>query len=273
MKMFYNPVHISAGHHNKKSEKQFAEGPGRRSASQQSFPTDDDANSDSCYQFDPEEEEFPAPAVTPTRSKSGGKRKKKAAKTVPIPNDLKNRPKRSAAAMKSPLKSDIYVGEEENMENLSDSELEESDSAAGSVMESNADTGIEGNNETTPVKYTEIVPVSDPVPVVPKLETDDPFQAQFRQGSAEFSGDMEEFGTDNVIVKREAGLDIEAGTVEDEEDPDWEPGVKKRRKSSSSRSVTSPVNVAGDQGQSKWCLSRFCSNANFSSSKIYWGPI
>ena len=273
MKFFYNPVHISAGHHNKKSEKQFAEGPGRKSASQQSFPIDDYANSDSCYLFDPQEEEIPAPAVTPTRSKSGGKRKKRAAKTVPSPNGFKNRPKRSAAAMKSPLKSDIYVGEEEDMDELSDSELEESDSAAGIVMESNVDTGMEGNNENTPVKYTEIVLVSDPVPVVPKLETYDPFQAQVSQGSAEFSREMEEFRTDNVIVKQEARLDIEAGTVEDEEDPDWEPGTKKRRKSSDSRSVTSPVDVVADQGQSKWCLSRFCSNANFSSSEIYWGPI
>ena len=195
--------------------------------------------------------------MTPTRARSGGKRKKKAAKTVPSPNDLKNRPKRSAAAMKSPLKSDIYVGEDEDVEELSDTELEESDGAVGTVMESNADTGIEGNtcNENTPVKYTEMLPESDPVPVVPKLDIDDPFQAQFSQGSNEFSGEMEEIRTDNVIVKQEAGLDIEAGTVEDEEDPDWEPGTKKRRKSSGSRSVTSPVNVAGEQGQSKWCLS------------------
>ena len=177
---------------------------------------------------------------------------------MPSPNDLKNRPKRSAAAMKSPLKSDIYV--DEDVEELSDIELEESDGAVGTVIESNDDIGMEGNNETTPVKYTEMVPVSDkgPLPVVPKLDIDDPFQAQFSQGSAEFSGDMEEFGMDNVVVKSEAGIDIEAGTVEDEEDPDWEPGTKKRRKSSGSRSVTSPVNVAGDQGQSKWCLSYIC---------------
>ena len=241
---FSKLVHISSGHHNKKSEKQFAEGPGRKPASQQLFPHlyDADVGCDSSYHFDPQPE-TPAPAPAPTKSR--GKGKKKTAKTVPSPNDLKNRPKRSAAAMRSPLKSDIYVSENEDVESLSDSEIEGAESAAG----------MEVNNKTTPVKYTEMVPVSDPIPVVPKLDTDDPFQAQFSQGSAEFSGDMEEFGMDNVIVKSEAGLDIDAGTVEDDEDPDWEPGTKKRRKSSGSRSVTSPVNVSVDQGQSKWCLS------------------
>ena len=35
---------------------------------------------------------------------------------MPSPNELENHPKRSAAAMKSPLKSDIYVGENEDIE-------------------------------------------------------------------------------------------------------------------------------------------------------------
>ena len=242
----HNEANISSGHHNKKSEKQFAEGPGRKSASQQLFPHlyDADADSDTSYHFDPQPE-IPAPVPAETPSMSGGKRKKKTVKTVPVTSDLKNRPKRSAAAMRSPLKSDIYVSESEDVDSISDSEIEGAESAAG----------MEVNNETTPVKYTEMVPVSDPIPVVPKFDTADPFQAQFRQGSVKFSGEMEEFGTDNVIVKSEAGLDIESVTMEDEEDPDWEPGTKKRRKSSSSRSVTSPVNVAGDQGQSKWCMS------------------
>ena len=240
-------VDISSGHHTKKSEKQFASSPGRKSATQQSLPLmyddqSDIAYSEESYHTELEQDIIPEPAMTPTRVT--GKKKRKAAKPAPEPSHVKTRPKRSAAAMRSPLKSDIYVGENEDVEDLSDSEQEQSETAAATVTQPGP--------KQTPVKYTEIIPVSGPIPVVPKLDTEDSFQTQeYDEGSAEFSGAMEESGNDNVIVKKEAGFDVEEGAIMDEDDPDWEPDTKKRRQSSGSRSVTSPVNVSGSQGQSK----------------------
>ena len=247
----YFLIDISSGHHTKKTEKQFASSPGRKSATQQSLPLlyDDESDvayTEADYYTEAQQDFIPEPAMTPTRSV--GKKKKKAAKAAPSPSEIKTRPKRSAAAMKSPLKSDIYVDEIEDIEELSDSKQEQSESAAA--------TATEPGPKETPVKYTEIIPVTGPVPVVPKLETEDSFQTQeYDEGSAAHSGAIGEQSNLDNIVKKEAELDIEAGTIMDEEDPDWEPGTKKRRKSSGSGSVTSPVNVSGGQAQSKWISS------------------
>ena len=205
---------------------------------------------EASYHTEPQQDVMLEPAVTPTRSV--GKKKSKTAKAAPSPSDIKTRPKRSAAAMKSPLKFGIYVDDIEDIEELSDSEQKQSESTAATVTKSGP--------EQTPVKYTEIVPVSCPIPVVvvPKLEMEDSFGIQeYDEGSAEFSGAGGEISNlDNITVKKEAGSDIEVGAIMDhEEDPNWEPGTKKRRKSSGSSSVTSTVNVSGGQAQSKWILS------------------
>ena len=180
-------------------------------------------------------------AITPT--KTGSKKKRKSAKVTKSPVEIKPRPRRSAAAMKSPLKSDIYVGENEDIEDLSEDEQSES----GAEIETKTD------QENNAVEYTEIVPVSDPIPVLPKVDTEDLLLAQgYSGGSAEFSGAHgEHLNIENISVKKEAGFDIETGAISDEEDPEWEPGTKKRRKSSGSRSVTSPVNVSRSQAESK----------------------
>ena len=249
------------------------EGPGRRSATQ-SYSHLYEEDSDSSYLFDLEQETTQAPAnypselqqdsvehsaVTPTKPEP---KKKRPAKKAPSPVEVKVRPKRSAAAMKSPLKSD-FVGENDDIEELSDSEQEQSENTAEIEM-------VSGEKDNA-AEYTEIVPVSDPIPVLPTVDAGDLLLAQGYSGdSAQFSeaiqGDSE---MENIVVKKEAGLDNEAGTMEDEEDPDWEPGTKKRRKSSGSRSLTSPVNmtgarslaspasVGGEQTQSKCVVSMF----------------
>ena len=156
--------------------------------------------------------------------------------------------------MKSPFKSDIYVDENEEEVEVSDGELEQSENTATAMTE-------EGLEDTT-VKYTSIksvVPVSDPIPVVPKLETENLYGTQEQDNSnisaadsSEAVGEISDF--ENIVVKKEVLSDIEMGTDMEEKDPDWEPGAKKRRKSFGSLSVTSPVNVASDQPQSKWIL-------------------
>ena len=252
------------------------EGPGRRSATQ-SYSHLYEEDSDSCYLFDLEQETTQAPAnypselqqdsvehsaVTPTKPEP---KKKRPVKKAPSPVEVKVRPKRSAAAMKSPLKSD-FVGENDDIEELSDSEQEQADSAEIEMVSGEKDNAAEP-------EYTEIVPVSDPIPVLPTVDTGDLLLAQgYSNDSAQFSGGPAIEGDsemENIVVKKEAGLDYEAGTMEDEEDPDWEPGTKKRRKSSGSRSLTSPVNVTGarslaspasvggEQTQSKCVVSMF----------------
>ena len=239
-------VDISSGHHTKKTEKQFAAGPGRKSITQQSLPLvyeeSDASYTEASYDRELQQDVIQEPAMMPTGST--GKKKRKATKAAPSHYDIKTRPKRSAAATKSPLKFGIYVDEIDDME-LSDNEQEQIKSAAATVTEP--------SSEDSQVKYTEIVPVSGPIPVVPKLNTEDSFQTEeFSEGSATFSGAMGEFANvENIVVKKEAESDIEAGVVMEEEDPDWKPGTKKRRKSSGSRSVSSPVNASGDQAQSK----------------------
>ena len=193
-----------------------------------------------------QQDTIPPPAITPTKP---GAKRKKPAKKAPTPVEIKVRPKRSAAAMKSPLKSDIYVGENDDIEEISESEQEQADSVEIEMVTGEKDDAAE---------YTEIVPVSDLIPVLPKVDTEDLLLAQ--------GGDSHSI-MENIIVKKEAELDYEAGTMEDEEDPDWEPGTKKRRKSSGSRSLASPVNVTatrslaspvgGEQAQSKWSLCLF----------------
>ena len=203
----------------------------------------DVAYSEASYHAESQQDIIPEKAMTPTRAV--GKKKRKTAKVAPSPSDTKTRPKKSATAMRSPLKSDIYVGENEDVDELSDSEQEKSESAARTVTELGP--------EDTPVKYTEIIPVSGPIPVVPKLDINNSFLTQeYDDGSTVFSGAMQELGNDSVIVKKEAGLDDEVGALMDEEDPDWEPGTKKRRQSSGTRSVVSPANVSRSQAQSKW---------------------
>ena len=235
-------IDISSGHHTKKSEKQFAAGPGRKSATQQSLPLmyEDESEAsytDASYHCEPQQDIMLEPTMSPTRSV--GKKKRKAGKAAPSPSDIKTRPKRSAAATKSPLKFGIYVDEIDDVE-LSDNEQEQIKSATATVTQ----------QEETQVKYTGIMPVTGPIPVVSKLDSDASFQTQEHSEDSAFSGAMGEFANvENIIVKKEAESDIEAGVVMEEEDHDWEPGTKKRRKSSGSRSVTRPV--SGDQTQSK----------------------
>ena len=245
----------SSGHHTKKPpEKQFVEGPGRRTSTQ-SYSHLNEEDSDSSYQFDLEQETTQAPAnypselqqdsvehsaVTPTKPEP---KKKRHAKKAPSPVEVKVWPKRSAAAMKSPLKSD-YVGGNDDIESISEDEQVQSESVA--------DIKKDAGEKNDTAEYTEIFPVSDPVPVLPKVETGDLLLSQGYSGdSAQFSGAIQgDSIMENIVVKKEAGLDYEAGTMEDEEDPDWEPGTKKRRKSSGSRSLTSPVIVTGTRSQS-----------------------
>ena len=299
---------ISSGHHTKKSEKQFASSLGRKSVTPQSLPPTYDDELEAAYTEDtePHQDITPEPTMTPTRAV--GKKKRKVAKSAPSPSDTKTRPKRGAAATKSPLKFAIYIGENEDVEELYDSELEQSESTVVTVTEpgpketpvkyteiipvtgpipvvpkldtedsfqvqqydveelsdseqeqsvSTAATVTEPGPEETPVKYTEIVHASGPTPVVPKLDTEDSFQTQeYDEGSAEFSGAVRgNFNVENTSGKKEVELDIEEGDIIDVEDPDWEPGTKKKRKSSGSHSVTSPVNVSEGQEQSKLILS------------------
>ena len=240
---------ISSGHHTKRTEKQFVSSPGRKSATQQSLPfmyddESDVAYTEASYYTEAQQDTIPDPAMIPTRSAG----KKKDAKVAPSPSDITTRPKRSDAAMRSPLKSDIYVGENEDVEELSDGEQEQSESAAA--------TATEPGPKETPVKYMDIFPVSGPIPVVPKLETEDSFQVQeYDEGSAAFSGTVSENSNlGYIVVKTEVGLDTEAEAITEEEDPDWEPGTKKRRMSCGSGSVAGPVNVSEGQSQSKWIL-------------------
>ena len=241
----HDTAHIFTGHHTKKSEKQFASSPGRKSATLPLMYEDETESTytDASYYTELQQDAAPQPAITPT--KAGSKKKRKTAKATKSPVEIKPRPRRSAAAMKSPLKSDIYVGENEDIEDLSEDEQEHSES--GAEIETKTD------QENNAVEYTEIVPVSDPVPVLPKVDTEDLLLAQQYSGdSAEFSGAHgEHLNMENISVKKEAGFEIETGGISDEEDPEWEPGTKKRRKSSGSRSVTSPVNVSRSQAESE----------------------
>ena len=240
-------IYIIVGHHSKKTEKQFAAGPGRKSntqgvkSSQVSYDDESDvAYSDNSFYSEPQQ--APAVPVTLTR-----REKKKSTKTASHkPADVKPRPKRSAEAMKSPSKFGIYVNEIDDTE-LSDTDQEQLKTA----------TVTESSSEETPSSYTNIVPVSGPIPVL---------QAENRdEGSAEFHVEMGEFGNvETFVVKNEGGQDTEAGTVLDEDDPSWEPGTKKRRKSSGARSVGSVGNVAGDQAKSKYSLVVIGLDTNFS---------
>ena len=221
---------------------------GIKSSTQQSYDlTYDDeqdaAYSEASYYSEPQHENTPAMPVTQARLV--GKKRKKVTKASPIkPVDVKPRPKRSAEAMKSPAKFGIYVDEIDDTE-LSDTEQEQIKTAASTVREPGSVDPSENYTNIVPI------PVSGPIPV---LQTHD-----YDEGSTEFAGAMEEFeNVDTGLVKKEAGHSVEAGTVMEEDDPNWEPGMKKRRKSAGSHSVSSLGNVAGDPVQSKYIVSFDC---------------
>ena len=156
--------------------------------------------------------------------------------------------------MKDSIKSDIYIY---NAETSSDATQELTEKAVLTVT-----NGTENSTE----KNIETLPVSDPIEIpvvgIPKLETSVSFPYQrVINCYAVLSDDLRtNLKMDNVIVKKEAGLDAkevegsdnDEGAILNKDDSDWEPNIKKRKKNSGS-SARSSLKVPADQEGPRFC--------------------
>ena len=272
-------VFILSVHHTKGSEKQVAW------ATQHILPQTNDDIHVSNQIFPSESQPFDIPqhsmASTPTRLTGKRKQGSSTCKSA----STKSWAKRNAASKKSPFESDINAGENEeltgrSLEQLKNGEvshigsgLEQQGKAEvalnGSELEqpkSDTEPITEGGLDDSAVKYTSVVPVSGPIPTnsvtdfIPKIETENLFDDNNTDISKPFGEDV---NFDGLIVKEEVVSDTEPETNTNEEDSNWEPVKKKRRKTAGSSSVRSPRtltgsktvkspdNIAGDQAQSK----------------------
>lgn len=199
------------------------------------FDTDsDDTFSEASIHTESQLQIMSEPVITSPRPVSLT-RNSQATKSKATASNIKNRPRRSAEAKRSPFKSNIYVDEDINLEENNDED--NSDNATITKHET---------DETKPdIKYTQTV--SAILPLVSDLDTGNHGLGENSEESAAIESGLD----DTVIVKMEAVSDHEGGNV-DTDDPDWEPGAKKRRKSSGSRSLASPRDTSLNQsGQSK----------------------